>query len=181
MKFLFIFKQMLYLQSQDSKWNIMQQVTNTRTSSWWLTINKCLHVKRQKYHFHIEWYQKETTFFLEMYLQYHKLQPFIEHNCKGCVNIQVVCSGKKLRLICLLKSSFHFQSKNQNSKWKSCQKIIVEIEEASVKIMWVFPDTFDARSSLRVQKYVGNVDREISCKFCQTKSPLWFLKKDNSW
>ena len=23
------------------------------------------------------------------------LQPFIEHNCKGCVNIQVVFSGKK--------------------------------------------------------------------------------------
>ena len=46
MKFLFVFKQMLYLQSQDSKWNIMQQVTNTRISRWWLKINKCLHVKK---------------------------------------------------------------------------------------------------------------------------------------
>ena len=86
--------------------------------------------------------KEKQYFFLKcIYNTYHNLQPFIEHNCKGCVNIQVVCSGKKLRLICLLKSSFHcFQSKNQNSKWKSCQKIIVEIEEASGKIiekLWI--------------------------------------------
>ena len=31
------------------------------------------------------------------------LQPFIEHNCKGCVNIKQYVPVKKLRLICLLK------------------------------------------------------------------------------
>ena len=47
------------------------------------------------------------------------------------------------------------------------------------KLWIVSVSRFSRRVCNLLQKSFGNADREISCKFCQTKSPPWFLKKDN--